>query len=136
MTLSLSKLEHLTLKQGTRTIIVPKAVHSIIERRLNAGDILFPYKSKRCKEAGIPWKKAKNFDQLYLRALRAAGAAAKVPFALDCRVGRRTCATILLSKGTAPKVVADILGDNLQTVIEHYGASIPGSNDPSAAAIA
>lgn len=135
MILTLSKLQHLTLKNKSRSIIVPQKIRPIIARRLKECEIVFPHQSKRCKEVGIPWKNAKHFDKQYLSALRSAGTAANIPFGLDCRIGRRTCATLLLSKNIPPKTVADILGDNLQTVIEHYGASIPGSNDPSAAAI-
>lgn len=135
LTVTLSPLGHLTLKEGSRSVIVPEHVRLTITRRLEDCAIVFPYIGKKVKKAGQPWPDAKFFDRKYLKALRAAGKAADVPFELDCRVARRTCATLLLSAGTAPKVVADILGDNLQTVIEHYGASIPGSNDPTVAAI-
>lgn len=131
--LTLSPLAHLTLKEGSRTIIVPEHIHAILDRRLEASDILFPHVGG--KHDGKPWVKAKLFDRRYVQALRAAGKAAGVPFDLDGRVARRTAATLLLGAGVAPKAVADILGDRLDTVIEHYGAAIPGTNDPSKAAI-
>lgn len=135
MTLTLSPLDHLTLKEGSRSITVPQHIHHIIEKRLNAYDILFPHITRSGKTDGKAWDNAKSFDRRYLAALRKAGKAAGIPFAMDCRIPRRTCATLLLGAGVAPKAVADILGDNLQTVIEHYAAAIPGAADPSKAAI-
>lgn len=135
MALTLSPLGTLTLKGGPRTIIVPKAIRKIINDRLEKCGIVFPLKSQKSKAAGLPWRKAANFDALYLKALRVAGEAAGVPFPLDCRVARRTCATSLLAAGVAPKIVADILGHNLQMLLEHYASVLPGQNDPSKAAI-
>lgn len=137
MTLTLSPLGNLTLKEGSRSVIVPEHVRPILTRRMEGEKtILFDYVGRTVKKAGQPWPDAKFFDRKYIKALRTGGKAAGVPFELDCRVARRTCATLLLGAGVAPKAVADILGDNLQTVLEHYAAAIPGTNDPSKAAVA
>jgi len=133
-TLTLSALGNLTLKLGPRTMVVPAPVCKIINERLKSSEIVFVYHAHG-KTKDKPWPKAKNFDDKYLKALRAAGKAAGVPFEMDCRVARRTCATTLLLKGVSPKIVADILGDNLQTVLEHYAGYIAGACDPTAAAI-
>lgn len=127
-TVTLSPLDHLTLKEGSRTIKVPVQVRGIVERRLKESAIAFP-------ENGKPYPNAKLFDRRYLAALKAAGKAADIPFKMDCRIGRRTCATLLLGAGTPVKTVADILGDDPATVLEHYGAIIPEHMDPAAAAI-
>lgn len=115
------------------TLIVPQAIRKIIKDRLEVSDIVFPLKSQKVKAAGLPWRKAATFCDLYLKALSAAGAG--VQFPLDCRVARRTCATTLLAAGVAPKIVSDILGHNLQMLLEHYASVLPGQNDPSKAAI-
>ena len=134
--LTLSPLDHLTLKEGSRTITVPQHVRGIVERRLKKNAILFSFVGERWKKLwGKPWPNAKMFDRKYLAALRAAAKLASIPFTVDCRIARRTCATLLLAAGEPPKAVADYLGDDLQTILEHYAAAMPGSLDPSKAAI-
>lgn len=128
---TLSPLEHLTLKQGSRTIKVPEVIRPVIKRRLESAAVLFPDPA-----TGVPWTNPKYYNRAYLAALKAAGAAAGVPFKMDCRIGRRTCATLLLDAGVSVKHVADILGDDPATIIEHYGAKIQDRLDPSAAALA
>jgi len=44
---------------------------------------------------------------------------------LDARIGRKTCATLLLAGGVPPNAVAALLGDNLPTIISHYAGVIP-----------
>ncbi len=128
-TLTLSELEHLTLKEGSRTMKVPTKVKSIVTRRLKTSSIVFP------DDTGKPWPDPKMFDRRFLVALKAAGNTVKIPFELDCRVARRTCTTILLEAGVPVKAVADILGDDPATILEHYAGVMEGSFDPSAAAI-
>lgn len=128
--LTLSKLGNLTLKQGPRHIMVPDVVAEIIRRRLDSGDVLFPD-----PRTGKPWRTAELFNDHYLKALRAAGTATNMPFPLDCRTGRRTCASILIHAGKTSEMVAALLGDDPRIVCEHYARILPHEVDSTAAAI-
>ena len=96
-TLVVSPLAHLTLKEGSRRLRVPEPVARIVRRRLAElpAGILFPQPSAPER----PWSDPKYYDSCYNAALRKAGQAAGIPFRLDCRTGRRTCASLLLRCG-------------------------------------
>lgn len=128
--LTLSRLDHLTLKQGPRSIQIPTLVSAIIRRRAKTNAVIFP------SAHGAAWPCEKYYNRKFREALRAACAAVKgIGFILDCRTGRRTCGSILLRSGLSVEDVAAILGDNPDTVREHYAAILPHEVDPSAAAI-
>lgn len=127
---TLAPLKHLTLKQGSRTIRVPEAVRDILERRLDGTEILFPDPA-----TAKPWADPKDYNRAYRKALKAAGTAAGVAFKMDCRIGRRTCASLLLREGLGIERAAAVLGDNPATIREHYAAILPSEVDPSAAAL-
>jgi len=132
---TLSPLGSLTLKQGPRTIIVPSTVRTIVGRRLKAGDVIFPDPSTKAA-----WKDPKKYNRSFRTALRAAVPAVNFVLkvkeqitdadALDCRTGRRTCGSLLLRAGSSIEEVAAILGDNPQTVREHYAAILSSEVDP------
>jgi len=129
-TVTLAPLGHLTLKQGTRTISVPVQTRAIIKRRLEAGEIVFPE-----PETGRPWKDPKSYNRRFNGRLTGAASKAGITVKVDCRTGRRTCASILLRSGLSTESVGAILGDNPSTVREHYAAILSPEVDPSAAAI-
>jgi integrase len=143
---------NLTLKQGSRSIKVPEKVREIIKRRLDACPYVFPRLERRQDKGGgisfveqaTPWVTAQWYNKLYARALtnartaaNAAAAAdtARIPFKVDCRIGRRTCASLLLRSGMNVESVAAILGDDPDTVREHYAAILPHEVNPAAAAL-
>lgn len=127
--ITLAKLEHLTLKEGSRTINVPEKIRPILRRLLKDRKIAFT------NDDGNIWPAAKMFNREYLQALRRAACKAGILTKVDCRIARRTCATRLLATGMSVKTVADILGTSSEMIVLHYGAVIPGALDPSAAAM-
>ena len=129
-TMTLSPLGDLTLKQGSRSVQVPEAVRGIIKRRLEKSDVVFPDPA-----TGKPWENPKDYNKAYNRALKAAAEAAGIMTKVDCRIGRRTCASLLLRAGKSVEAVASILGDDPATIREHYAAILPHEVDPSAAAL-
>lgn len=147
--LTLSPLDigdvHLTLKLGSRSIQVPSKTRTIIRRRLKAWPhgtgikILFPFYSKRPDRTGgvqpRPWTDAQYFDKSYREALQAAALDAGIVVKMDCRIGRKTCANILLRDGMSPEAVARLLGDDLKTLLEHYAQIHSEEVNPKAAAI-
>ena len=44
-----------------------------------------------------------------------------MPMAMDARVGRRTCASLLLQSGVSIAQVAELLGNSPEQVITSYG---------------
>ena len=48
---------------------------------------------------------------------------------------RHTTATLLLSKGVTPKVVAERLGNDVQTLLRHYAHVLPGQQEEAAATL-
>lgn len=130
-TVSLSPLNHLTLKLGTRTLKVPSHLRALLERRFDKNELLFP-----CPETGETWPSARWYNRCYHRALKAAGVAAGVKFALDCRTARRTAASLWLREGMSVERVAVRLGDNAATVREHYAAILPQEVEVSGVALA
>jgi integrase len=126
---TLSPLGPLTLKEGSRVIKLPESVRGILRRRLRSGDVIFPAAN------GRPYNDARVFDRHFRAALTTAAKAARIPIKVDCRTGRRTCATLLLAAGVPVVALGKILGDDPSTVLEHYGAVLPESQDPSPAAL-
>ncbi len=45
---------------------------------------------------------------------------------------RHTTATLLLSQGVTPKVVAERLGNDVQTLLRHYAHVLPGQQEEAA----
>jgi integrase len=130
--LSISPLDHLTLKQGSRKLRVPADIREILKPRMpELGAVAFPD-----PETKKPWANVKDYNRAYNAALKAAGGAAGVPFTMDCRIGRRTCGSLLLRSGMSAESVAAILGDDVKTVTEHYARILSKEVDPSAAVLA
>lgn len=129
---TLAPLGALTLKQGSRTIQVPESVRPILVRRFSrANEVLFAE-----PETGKPWRDPKRFNRFYHKALDKAGAAAGVAMKMDCRIPRRTCASLLLRGGVRIEHVAATLGDDPKTIREHYASILPHETDMSAAVLA
>lgn len=128
--LTLSPIAHLTLKRGSRTIKVPEAIRDILKRRFAETKILFPDPA-----TGELWADPKSFNRFYRKALDKAGKAAGIAFKCDCRIPRRTCASLLLRSGTSVEEVAALLGDDPKTIREHYAAILSHEVDSSAAAL-
>lgn len=128
---TLSPLDTLTLKQGSRALRVPAEIRDIFKRRLESNPVVFPDPA-----TGRPWLDAKRYNLRYNAALKKAGKAAGVLFKMDCRIGRRTCATSLLNAGVSMELVAKMLGDDPNTIREHYGDTRSNQVDASAAVLA
>lgn len=140
--------DDLTLKTGPRTINLPANVRAIVKRRLQSGAFVFPQiaytrsgktpegeapliGAARAVETQEPWRRLHWFNRKYRRELNAAlekvnsdpdlQSTAKIAVRLDARIGRRTCATLLLRDGVSVEFVARMLGDDPDTIREHYG---------------
>lgn len=111
--LTLSPLGGLTLKTGSRAITVSRfpEVQKILKRRAESAQILFNQK-------GRPYL-LRRFFKNYNAALNAARG--DIPFKLDARTGRRSCASQLIRAGKSIEAVAALLGDDPNTIREHYG---------------
>ena len=132
-TLTLARRGTFTLKTGSRTIKVPAEAQRIVEKRLEKGDVLFPPLGVDEHGKQTDWKDEANFLHLYrknlIRAKEALGPL--IPFKIDCRIARRTCASILLRHGVDYVAVAELLGDRPETIRKHYARLLPGEVDPS-----
>ena len=129
-TLTLSALGNLSLKTGSRTIRISASVQDVVKRRLALGDVLFPDPS-----TGRPWATSERFQKEYHAELVKAGKGAKIGMKLDTRVGRRTCASLLIRSGMDAQSVAAILGNSPKMIYEHYGRILPIEVNAGAAAI-
>lgn len=127
---TLSPHGSLTLKQGPREIQVPEDIRPIFKRRLEENSTVFPNPA-----TGKPWGSAKWYNRKFKRALANAKEAAGIPFALDCRVGRRTCAMLLLESGKPIEHVAAILGNTPDVIRDHYAKILSKDVDPTAATL-
>jgi hypothetical protein len=119
-----------TLKNGSRKITLPPAVARVLKARLAKNEFAFA-----CPLTGRPWKSMAKFCTHYRKALDVARIQAGIPFKLDCRVPRRTCASILVRAGRTTDAVAKLLGDDPDTIREHYGALQAHEVDTRAAVI-
>ena len=77
------------------------AIRAIIKRRLDNNAVVFPEES-----TGATWRDPIAFDKAYSRALKDAARAAGIETKVDCRIGRRTCASILIRAGRSTEEVA------------------------------
>jgi integrase len=113
-TLTLSPLGALTLKTGSRSFNLRNfpAVAEVLKQL--AGEILFP------NPKGKPWN-VKRFCRAYNAALKTAATTAGVTTKIDCRIPRRTCASLKLRAGVSVEAVAALLGDDSKMIKEHYG---------------
>lgn len=121
LTLSPVPRTELTLKTGPRTIGIHRypEVLPVFKKLLKATehDLLF-------SNDGEPWDLAYFMTQ-YRDALKTAARAARIKTNVDARIGRRTCASILLRTGKSVEQVAALLGDDPKTIREHYAAILP-----------
>lgn len=124
--LTLSALDHLTLKQGPRTIKIPKQAMDIIHRRLHSGGIVFPnlqhagWTKKKSPQG--PWLSDDAFYKRYREALKKVSG---MPFTLDARTARRTFASIQLRKGVDVEYLAKYMGTSPEILREHYASIMP-----------
>jgi integrase len=118
--LTLEPLEHLTLKTGGRTIPIPASIRPIVEWRLRVGDILFPDLKNKDGEVK-PWRNPKNFNARFKFRLVKAATAAGITTPMDTRIGRRTCASLLLQDNVSAEKIAALLGNTPGMILEHYG---------------
>lgn len=129
-TLVLSPHGELSLKEGPRRVPVSEGIRKAIKARLKENDFLFPFiieneNGRRKKLVGQPYPSADWFNRRYLEALKAAAAKCKIKMDVDCRLGRRTYATLNLAAGVPPHAVAANMGTSVAKLTEHYGAVIP-----------
>lgn len=127
--LTLSPRGKYTLKTGPRSLQIPAAVRPIIKERLRRGDVLFLKPNRQ------DWRGEDYFYRRYRRFLARAGKRAGVRFKIGCRIGRSTCGSQLLRAGVSVDAVAALLGDDPETIREHYAAILPHEVDPAAAAL-
>lgn len=125
--LKLSRLEHLTIKNKKgRTVPIPADIRPILKARAEANEILFPEpigrggKAKGRPDGVSPWRDPKAFDRRFKKALVAAALAANVKKPMDCRIGRRTCASLLGNAGMTADRIAKLLGNSPRMINEHY----------------
>jgi len=116
LTLSPGPGRNLTLKNGSRTIRLPDSAREILARRL--ADDTVAYRTA----TGLPWHDPGRWCRYYARALRDAAETAEIAVRVDARIGRRTCASLLVRAGRSIEQVAALLGDDPATVREHYSA--------------
>ncbi|GMV81386.1 MAG: hypothetical protein AMXMBFR7_25700 [Planctomycetota bacterium] len=137
--LTLAAFEHLGLKTGPRrsALNVPASVRKVLRRRMQETDFAFPSLERQHADGVKPWKNPLNFDRRFNEALREAFAAAglKLGFTPDCRIGRRTCGSLLLRAGLSVEQVASYLGNSPNMVREHYAAILPHEVDGTPAAL-
>ncbi len=137
--LTLEPLEHLTLKTGIRTIPIPSDLRPVLKMRAQAGDVLFSEpkghdrKNPRARalvtrkrpyppaEGGKPWRDPKMFNRRFKKALACAAKAAGINQAMDCRIGRRTCASLLLQANVSAEKISALLGNSPEQILDAYG---------------
>jgi hypothetical protein len=124
--LTLAQMEHLTLKTGPRVIPIPPALRERIRSEIGRRDVLFE------DDDGGAWQRPKAWDRRYSLALAAAAARAGVLVRMDCRIGRRTCASLLMQSGVSADKIAALLGNTTSVILRHYGDPDVGSLDLTA----
>ena len=139
--LTLAPLGKLTLKTGSRTVPIPEDLRAMIQGRLAECSILFPEpagrkpkrdyapmdesKRKRKKRiapapGGQPWRDPDAFAFKFNSALTRAAVDANISVRMDCRIGRRTCATALIRANFTADRIAGLLGNSAAQVLESY----------------
>jgi len=138
-TLTLSALGTLTLKTGSRKIPVSDSVWKIVERRLKDEKVQVLFPDPR---TGKPWKTEESFSKAFrlqikhaLDRVNAEPGGVRITFKVDARIGRRTFASRLINQGVTVEDIAEMMGDDPETVREHYGALMPSRLDASKAAL-
>lgn len=131
----------LTLKTGPRknAIPIPSDLRPILEARARECEVLFPepagHNSKHPRKVlarvrkqrrpaavgGQPWRDPDAFSRRFKNALVSAAKAANVTTPMDARVGRRTCASLLLQAGVPIVKVAELLGNSPEQIVNAYG---------------
>jgi hypothetical protein len=133
--LTLAPLDGLTLKTGPRVIPIPEHIRPILQFRAQQCPVLFPEppgavsrhsrttprKNIGPAEGGKAWRDPKMFNRRYRDALAAAAAAAGVRMDMDSRIGRRTCASLLLQDNVSAEKIAALLGNTPAMILDHYG---------------
>jgi integrase len=116
--LHLQPLGSLRLKTGGRTIPIPEFLRPTIKKRVKENDVLFPDPATM-----KAYSNPRNFTKLYKPALIAAAAAAKprIHIPMDSRVGRRTCASLLIQANVSAEKVGALLGNSPLMILNHYG---------------
>lgn len=137
--LILEPLEHLTLKTGSRPIPIPADLRPVLEMRARVCDVIFPEPQGKARkkpraravvtrkrpyppaDGGKPWRDPKMFNRRYKKALEAAATAAKINQRMDSRIGRRTCASLLLQANVSAEKIAALLGNSPEQILDAYG---------------
>ncbi len=122
-------------RAGQRTIDFPPSLATRLrahrvrqaEERLAAGVSWVDQGYVFASEIGTPLDPA-NLRRTYRRIAKRAGLPPGVPYEL-----RHTAASLLLDEGKSVEEVADVLGDNPETVYRHYRHRVRGSIDTAVA---
>lgn len=114
--LHLQRLGTLRLKTGPRTIPIPDDLRPTLRWRAQQNEVLFPH-----PETGMPYSHPKVFTLKFKSALTAAAAKARIRVRMDSRIGRRTCASLLIQANVSAEKVADLLGNSAAMILDHYG---------------
>jgi integrase len=61
------------------------------------------------------------FSRRYKKALTAAALAAGINCKMDSRMGRRTCASLLLQANVSAEKIAALLGNSAEQILDAYG---------------
>jgi hypothetical protein len=72
-------------------------------------------------KTGKPWSNPVVFCRKFVRQLSKAAHAAAITTPMDARIGRRTCASLLVQDNVSAEKIAALLGNNPAVVLEHYG---------------
>lgn len=115
-TLDLQPMGALTLKTGTRHIPIPATIREIFRERVKEQPVVFPD-----VDTGKAWTDPKKFNRMFLKRLRKAAAECGITVAMDGRIGRRTCASLLVAQNISADNIAKLLGNSPEMILEHYG---------------
>jgi integrase len=115
-TLVLAETHGITLKTDSRTIPIPEHLRPLLKLRAKQNVLLFPD-----PENALPWKNEKCFFRRYNLRLRQAATKCGIKTPTDCRIGRRTCASLLIQDNVSAEKVAALLGNTPEMILSHYG---------------
>jgi integrase len=147
--LTLEPLGNLTLKTGSRTIPIPASLRPILRWRAQQCEVLFPEPKGRIgkkklktprkliapAEGGKAWRNPKMFNRRFKQALENAADTSRINIKMDSRIGRRTCASLLLQNNVSAEKIAALLGNSPEMILEHYGDTDLKSLDLSTTSI-